>query len=1258
MANGGKDVRLGDDKRPVSIVPNSEVNLFNIANGEILTDEFGTPLVVEVDQFFASDVSSERSTSITFPENAEDGFVRQIFSKVGTFTTVTYGVNFDVHINTATAAQAGGGNVGFGTTVALATGGSLTGDFVDVGLGVSALSFSMAPRIDIKTLTDQGGIKNRLYFEDNVINNDKVIIKDKIDGTGIPDGTYVGKAFASYLIISNEPTVSGITTLAVDIRRGQLRKQKANNVLTIEEQFKETSEVSSSLLGIPRAETQLSLFSNVSSYGLNDDEFEFFAFNGGNSFSTWDQRANKFYGPRYNAQRSEEVQESAIKLEAFPVPYSYPFNAAFSDVGFFDETLFEFYKKFIQLGNRLYNYYNTGPGAAQGYPADWKEKFLNPSSVTVTNSNPDYIAGITASFALIDTWTDTWRDIAFGGLVDPVTLTAFDFTKVNTLSLVGGPFSSSNTRPGYGSGGQRYSYLQSRRVFRYQPGRISGFTFGLRASTEPQPGATMEWGIKNPTDQYVFRMNKGNLSIIRRSTIPLPPSALERSGLTALDQIQTQTGDPYDDRLYHTIEIPSDKFIHDQLNGNGPSGYNLGANRVTMYKIEFGWYGAIGARFYAYIPAGPGEARWVKIHTLVIENSIGQPCLEDSYFRLSYSLDVTNAEFLREPVFLYKYGASYYIDGGDEGTTRIHSVSSKAKAINSIENRTLIGITPKNFILNSIGTEIKNKKLIIPTTMNITSDSLAKVEVVRCRACPGFAHVHTPGLAAGTSGPSVDIRLADQNKISAINGTTFKTADLNAKIIAPSIWNAYITDLQDETSNGSGEFQTAIIKGFSGLDGYPALASLRYDVLVRDSVTGVVSTLQSGDSAPDYGTVRLSSQDKHYFASDFKFTGTKIEIQFLNPGNGDAFGHFADFSVGITNYEPDISGSDLLGFKKPSGGTFTTVTSLKTRGLTPEVLYAEHTHSRVSQNEIGVRTSEAFTAGTFPVRMGIDSRISNPPGVATGACSRVTVEVLDSVPIAGLEEFLGSALPAEAGITGADLTARFIKKPGLFPAGIDFDGGQIKVTSEEEASNTSKYVGEPRQFTETATQTLFSFIKISATLNQTGEFSIDIRPVKMTANGNPVRQKLFNFNPFPLYFFAKLSDGAAINNISIKETTSGFQRTISPRFFPLGTNASITNAGGKADVSGAPPTNFEEVTRLSSALTDIQNRQNLRPTTAVDTVYIGEDQTLEVDMSKIFGQDRNVITPDNLNVEATFLVAQKIKSGNGEIEATLNYKEQ
>ena len=72
MANGGKDIRLGDDKRPVTIIPQSEDNLYNVRNGEILTDEFGIPLTTEIEEIFVPDATTKRATSIVFPEKPED----------------------------------------------------------------------------------------------------------------------------------------------------------------------------------------------------------------------------------------------------------------------------------------------------------------------------------------------------------------------------------------------------------------------------------------------------------------------------------------------------------------------------------------------------------------------------------------------------------------------------------------------------------------------------------------------------------------------------------------------------------------------------------------------------------------------------------------------------------------------------------------------------------------------------------------------------------------------------------------------------------------------------------------------------------------------------------------------------------------------------------------------------------------------------------------------------------------------------------
>ena len=1250
MANGGKNIRLGDDKRPVSIIPGNEDFLYNIQNGEVLVDEFGTPLVTRVDQFFTKDATQARSTSIVFPETSEDDSLRKFFQEVG-IHTATYNVDLDVRIASATVLPVGASAVGFGTTVALHGGGFVT---VSTGASVTDAHFAQFPFLDVKVRDDQGGTKNKLYFPDSSnINSTTVKVDDKISGTGIPDGTRVSKVFGSRLILTNEvdSSISGVLNLEVNIDRVLLRKTKFDNIFKVEEAFRESSEVSSSLLGIPRAETQLSLFSNVSSYGLNNDEFEFFTFTGGASFGTWDSRANKIYGNRYNAGRREEVQESAIRLDSFAVPYSFPFGPKFEQVGLYQEDNYTKYINFIKLGNQLYQHFD---GKA-GYGTFAQDHFLNPLVTTLTpgGGEVDYVETIENSFAAIDTWTDTWRDIGVN-LIDPVTKELITFGIISTI--LGTSFDSTDTRPGYSSGDKKYSYLQSRRVFRYQPGRISGFTFGLRASTETKVGAQMEWGIKNPTDQYIFRMDAGFLSIVRRSTVPLPTSALARSGLSATDQKFEPTGDPFDvdpetgqQRFYHTINVPRDNFNGDALDGNGPSGYLIKPENVTMYKIEFGWYGAIGCRFYAYIPAGPGEARWVVVHTFVIENSIGQPCLEDSYFRLIYTVDVTSTAILRQPVFLYKYGASYYIDGGDEGTTQIFSTSSKSKSLSTIDNKTLIGIQPKNFIQNSTGDEIKNKKLIVPTTMNITSECLAQVDVVKCRACPGFGHVFTPGISADTSGRELTVQLVDDNTLAAVGvNTVFLQSDVGSKVIAPGIWDAYISNVSEPTTGG---FEKATIKGY-GAGSYPSLGNLNYAIEVIDQVTGITGIVSKASVYPH--KIRLSNPNAHYFASDFKFTGNKIEIQYLNPNTKDSFNHFADFQIGITDLVPQTFGTDeLLGFKKTP--TSTLQTTIRTNVAPLEAPYIEHTHTRQVLTENGAAFGEGWTATQPPLRGAIDFRIPNPPGPVSGKCSRATVEVLDAVSLDGLQEVLDTE---DANIPG-NVGKYYLRKEGALPSDITFDGGQVKLTSQSAAS-AARFVGSPLTYTD-ASDIVYGYIEIDQSVTTSSDsFAIDIRPVRITATGNPSRQKLFNFDPFPLYFFAKLSDNATIHNLSIKETTGEFQRTIAPRLYKFGTNTNIITTN--TNNFGQPPTNFEEVTRLSSAVIDTQNEQQLRPTTKIDTVYVGKDQSLEIDMSKIFGPDRNVITPDNQNIEATFLVAKKLDdvgiNPNNAMEATLNYKEQ
>lgn len=121
------------------------------------------------------------------------------------------------------------------------------------------------------------------------------------------------------------------------------------------------------------------------------------------------------------------------------------------------------------------------------------------------------------------------------------------------------------------------------------------------------------------------------------------------------------------------------------------SEWNLDIEKVTMYKIEFSWYGAVGALFLAYVPYENGEARWVRVHHLRASNqlkvsSLGNATLPITYLVYGGGNQSRNgyANALRtKPPFSYasssqhivKYGASYYIDGGDRGTVKLFTYS-------------------------------------------------------------------------------------------------------------------------------------------------------------------------------------------------------------------------------------------------------------------------------------------------------------------------------------------------------------------------------------------------------------------------------------------------------------------------------------------------------------------------------------------------------------------------------------------------------
>ena len=142
------------------------------------------------------------------------------------------------------------------------------------------------------------------------------------------------------------------------------------------------------------------------------------------------------------------------------------------------------------------------------------------------------------------------------------------------------------------------------------------------------------------------------------------------------------------------------------------SSWNLNPENVTMYKIEFSWYGAVGALFLAYVPLDSGEARWVRVHHLRASNqlkvaALGNPTLPITYYvyggGTEYSYGYKNDTRTDNTIgysnsyseFLVKYGASYYIDGGDRGTVRLFNYATSDSS-NTYGSRLRFDITAGN----------------------------------------------------------------------------------------------------------------------------------------------------------------------------------------------------------------------------------------------------------------------------------------------------------------------------------------------------------------------------------------------------------------------------------------------------------------------------------------------------------------------------------------------------------------------------------
>jgi len=420
--------------------------------------------------------------------------------------------------------------------------------------------------------------------------------------------------------------------------------------------------------------------------------------------------------------------------------------------------------------------------------------------------------------------------------------------------------------PGGYTDGVQSGFWESVRAFRYQPGRVTGFTLGVRMSTLSQhDGEVIQWGCRNTYgDSYYFQLERGtDLFIIRTSP-----------GLG-------------------TLKVPREEWSGDKVYvGTGRTGWGLDLSRVTMFKIEFSWYGAVGAKFLAYVPDGNGEGRWVKLHYISAENRFEQPSLKSAYLRLFTSVRTTAGT--PQAAFINLYGSSVYIDGGDKGTVILGTAALEAPKIIDENSRSLLGLNVKGSING-----VPNQKAVYPVTLSAYASVPARFDLIYANGC-----TLQYGYGPGTS--------ISRGASSAITVTTTGNYQLNvASGTFPDITGELVGSLDYYSGRrvkveGTGIFKTHV----TAIN--PGLTQITTD-----------RPLPSGTTS-----IRLSRMNAYAIASGIIASGVTQGSFFMQPGGYTRIGLWPQASgvydsskkvIWVTAYSPVLTYSYLTGL--PNGET-------------------------------------------------------------------------------------------------------------------------------------------------------------------------------------------------------------------------------------------------------------------------------------------------------------------------------------------------
>lgn len=270
-------------------------------------------------------------------------------------------------------------------------------------------------------------------------------------------------------------------------------------------------------------------------------------------------------------------------------------------------------------------------------------------------------------------------------------------------------------------GGFQRVRIATKKRFRYQTGRVMRASVCLQMSQAELPACEKTWGIGDPLDGFFFRIKAGgngdNFTLVHRRS----------SG----------------DGLVKEIIVPRSQFNGEKMDGTGSSGATIDFTKNCMYLVEWGWYGASSARFYAFVEDRASDlpatirqtprGRWVLMHEMLIPDSLSEPSLGTPV--LPFTIEITNTGYLVEPQFILKYGLSMQVDGGETEKAEIYGADLTAgRDIGPVLGGSeaahlfpLFAIRAKDFASDGILNTLQG----LPKTLELLSNYATELVVIR-----------------------------------------------------------------------------------------------------------------------------------------------------------------------------------------------------------------------------------------------------------------------------------------------------------------------------------------------------------------------------------------------------------------------------------------------------------------------------------------------------------------------------------------------